>query len=276
MKQAFIAGIIVLSVLTAGSIIYAVQSSKEVGASKVAMRKIQSEVLATKQKLDEATETLTLNQQTIAFLENKITKLRSDLSNSTAETVVANQRAGDLQRQLEDERESSKRYAANIPKPVYLANGTPFFSKVVGVGGGIILTNATFSQLFGSRVIFQTQDGTSKPIQVDDLNPVILQYLQIDRDAAKVKQHELDAASATKRQADYDAVAKLQQAYAIQNIANAKIAIEQQKAADEKAARDAALETERIKANAAMVDAQKPPNQINIIQQSQQNQHVGF
>ena len=129
---------------------------------------------------------------------------------------------------------------------------------------------------FGSRVLFKLSNGSLNAVFVDDLHPLVLKYLGIDADAARAKQHQLDAATEASRQVYYEEVARQQQAMAIASVAEAKIAIELQTAADEKAARDAALETERIKANAAMVEARKPPNQINIIQQSQQSQRVGY
>ena len=242
-----------LAILTSGSIVIAVKSAKSADMRNAMIHQLQSEAVATTAKLNETTAAQDVDQKTIAFLQGEVSKLCADLSNSTARY---------------------ERYAASAPKPTYQPDGSWFFAKVAGLSGGTICSNATYHMTFGSRVFFKLSDGNLKGIEVDDLNPLVLQYLGIDSDATKVKQRELNAASAAQRQAYFDQVAMRQQANAVQSVANAKIAIEQQKAADEQAAKYAALETERIKANAAMVEAQKPPVQINNNINQQQQQQV--
>src|ERR1035437_982196 len=109
MKQTLIAVCVILAVLAGGSTFIAVKSSKSAGTNAALLRQFHSEATAAKAKLDETTAAQAVDQQTIAFMQSTISKLRSDLSNSTAESLTASQRANDLQNQLEQEKDASKR-----------------------------------------------------------------------------------------------------------------------------------------------------------------------
>lgn len=272
MKQVLFTLCVTLTVLLAASTFTAVKYSQAATKNYTLVKQLKSSSEAIQQKLDEVVSAQEEDQVAITNLNTQILKLRNNLSSANIELNNANQRVTELENQLQDERESSKRYAASVPKPIYQTDGSIYFPKVTGLNGGTILTNATYSTTFGIRVIFKLADGSRKPLFVDDLHPLVLQSLGINVDAARAKQRELDAQSTAMRQAELDANLKIQQAYAAQAIADANIAIQQKKAADEKAAKDAELETERIKANAAMVEAQKPAMQINVTQQQQQQQ----
>jgi len=272
MKQSLIAGCVVLAIIASGSTFVAFKSLKSASQSDVLAHRLQGEAAAAKSKLDESASAGAEDQKMIAFLQAETSKLRIESSNATAESFAAQQRADDLQNQLEAEKHARTQYLATIPKPLNIGTPHPFFTKVCGPDGGIIASNAMFNLTVGSRVFFTLDKGTVRGFQGRDLHPLVLQYLGLNLDTLNANQHDFDARTAADRQAWMDQVVALQKQFAIDAEAEAKIALARQQAAQVQADKQTALETERIKANAAMVEAQKPPNQINIIQQQQSQQ----
>jgi hypothetical protein len=262
MKQACIAISVILAIIASGSAYIAVKSTQSASASNILVHQLQSDGSATKAKLDENTDAEATDEKTIAFLQGEISKLRDNLSNSTAETLAASENADDLQRELYQEQESNRLYVASVPRPGYV-DGKAFFASVIGVHGGTICKDASYEMTFGSRVFFRLADGKLKGIEVDDLHPLVLHYLGVDMDAAKANQHDLNMQSAATRQRWLDQLEANAQANAIQSEANARIALASQQAAQEEADKQNALFTDRITAVAKLADAQRAPTQIN-------------
>lgn len=238
----------------------------------------QADVKLKQTQIDEFFETVSNQEQQITNFQTRLKKVSAELNANRVELASAEQKISDLEAYKKSREDKEAIYLAQVPGPLVttdeLGHKKFVFSKVVGAGGGTLLTDATFSGLYGRRLAFRADGDVIKAYDVDEMHPLMLKYLSINAEAAKVAQKHMSEAAIKQQQAQYAQMLQDQQAWAIQREANGKIAIEQQKLAAEQAAKQTELETERIKANAAMIQAQKPPNQLNIIQQSQQNQRV--
>jgi len=272
MKSIYISVGCVLSVIAAGAIIFSVHSANQNANLR---SQWQAESKASKAKLDDLTGVVESSKESIAALENKVSKLSGDLNKRASELSVANEQiqayALAEQNRVADER---KQYLESVPQPTF-DGGIYFFPKVIGAHGETLATKAAFAYITGRRLVFRPENQTSLIVDVDNVHPLVLQYLGIDAAAAKSKQQQIDARWAAKTQADRAQAALDAQAWAAKCIADAERAIEKQKADAAQQAAWAAqqqAQADQAKADAAMIEARKPPPQINIIQQSQQNQ----
>jgi hypothetical protein len=248
------------------------------------VRKLDSQTKQANAKFDDYNQTIANDQQSISLLQSNLaanlTKSKSDLADFQARLDAATKTISDFQVNESNRHDEQAKYDALVSAPALLYEAgrqVYFFSKIIGVHGGTLATNGTFGGLYGSHVAFRFENGSPKTFNVDDLHPKILQYLGIDAEAAKLNQRNMDAAYA-KNQATYFAnLTEQQRLDAINREAAAKIADEQAKADEELREKQEAAENERIKALAAeqsaqaqMIQAEKPPSQINVIQQQVQ------
>lgn len=285
MKSIYISTCCVLSVIAVGAVIFYVHSANQNANLR---SQWQAESKANKAKLAELADVVESGKESIAGLENKVSQLSNDLNKGAGELSAANEKIqayalAEKNRQDEER----KNYLASVPEPT-LVGKVFVFPKVVGIHNEILATNAAFAYITGCRLVFrpENQIQMSVVVDVDHVHPLILQYLGIDGKAVKERQRQIkeqDAADAADeaefkrvqnepyRQA-WEAGAPAREA---KRIADAQLAIEKQKA---DAAQQAALaaqqqaQADKAKADAMMINATKPPQQINVIQQNQQIQ----
>jgi hypothetical protein len=276
MKAIYISTCCVLFAIAAGAVALAVHSNNQNTNLRSQWR---AESKANEAKLAELDNAIESGKESITNLENNVSKLSDNLNKNAQELSAANDKIQTYE-MAEQNRvaEERKKYLASVPQPTFDGK-TYFFPKVVGTHDEILATNATFAYITGRSLIFRPEDQTQTaiPVDVDKVHPLILQYLGIDADAAKAKQEQIDAAWAAKSQADRTQAVLDAQAWEAKRIANAQLAIEQQKADAAQQAADAAqqqAQADKEKADAALLNAQKPPPQINVVQQSQQIQSV--
>lgn len=245
----------VLAVATVGTVIFSVHSSKQNSA-------IRSQWQAESKAIAGVVES---NKESIVALENKVSKLSGELS-AANEKIQAYALAE--QNRQDEER---KKYLASVPEPTLI--GKVFvFPKVVGSNNEILATNAAFAYLTGRRLVFRPGNQMSVVVDVDNIHPLILKYLGIDADTAKLNQQQIDAKFAADRQAGAAMTAQYVKDKQAQIEREAALAIEQEKADAAQRAAWAAqqqAEADKAKVDALMNNALNPP-QINVIQQSQQ------
>jgi len=276
MKSIYILACCVLSVIAVGAVIFSVHYASQNANLR---SQWQAESKASKAKLAELADVVESGKESIATLENKVSKLSGDLNKSAGELSAANEKiqayALAEQNRVADER---KKYLESVPQPTFDGK-TYFFPKVVSTHGETLATNAVFAFITGRRLVFRPENQTSLTVDVDNVHPLVLQYLGIDASAAKSKQQQTDAAWAAKSRADRAQAALDAQAWEARRIADAQLAIEKQKADAAQQAAWAAqqqAEADKQKADAMMINATKPPQQINVIQQSLQVQQAGW
>jgi len=276
MKQIFVLTTCVLAFATVGAVIFSVHSASQNANLR---NQWQAESKANKAKLAELADVVESGKESIAGLENKVSQLSNDLNKGAGELSAANEKiqayALAEQNRVADER---KKYLESVPQPTFDGK-IYFFPKVVGARGEILATNAVFAFITGRRLVFRPENQTSLTVDVDNVHPLILQYLGIDAAAAKSKQQQTDAAWAAKSQAERAQATLDYQAEEAKRMADAKLAIEKQKADAAQQAAWAAqqqAEADKQKADAMMINATKPPQQINVIQQSLQVQQAGW
>lgn len=274
MKQIFVLTTCALAVATVGAVIFSVHSSKQNSA-------LRSQWQAESKAFAGVVES---NKESIVALENKVSKLSDDLNKSAGELSAANDKiqAYALAEQNRQEEEREK-ILASVPKPTVV--GKVFvFPKVVGIHNEILATNAAFAYITGRRLVFRPGNQMSLVVDVDAVHPLILQYLGIDSKAVKERLRQINEQAAANAAAQAEA-ARIQlelgrqaweagaPAREAKRIADAQLAIEQQKADAALRIADAAqkqAQAEKEKADAAWLDAQKSPPQINVIQQQVQ------
>jgi hypothetical protein len=114
-------------------------------------------------------------------------------------------------------------------------------------------------------------------LNLDDAHPLMLKYLGTDAAAAKFRQFQLDKAWAAETQAQRVQAIRDEQAEEAKTESENRMLQEQRKAdaiAQTAAAAQEQADAEKEKADAAMLEAEKPP--VQIINQNQQNQPVIF
>ena len=158
------------------------------------------------------------------------------------------------------------------------------FPEVRDNNNNLRATNATFAKLSGRRLIFRPEEGVSIEMDVDEVHPAILAYLEIDVEKAKGNQSAADIAWERREISEHAQAVEQARLEQEAKEAQERIRIEQEKANAEIAKQNAqaqaiaeAAYNERMKAqaakeqaDAAMLDAGKPP--VLIIQQQQQQQ----
>ena len=275
MKTLLITICCILSIVSIGSVVTSLNSSHVTTTLRQQMKRQAAD---NKARLDELHESETTSEQTISLLQSNLGRLKRELADAKSALESANGRISGYELADRNRSDARVRYLQQVPPPKDM-QGKKFFEKVVGAEGGTLMENAFFIQLNGRRLVFRagSLDGEARSFDMDNLHPLMLEHLSINREAVIVGQKEMLAKAQVQEKARQAQALLDLQAWTIQQQANAKIELENKKAAADEAARQASLETERIKANAAMVEAQKKPMQINttVIQQQKQVQ-VGY
>ena len=265
MKKTFVLTTCLLAVATVGAVIFSVHSSKQ---NSALCNQWQAESKAFAGIVES-------NKESIVALENKVSKLSDDLNKSAGELSAANEKiqayALAEQKRKDEER---KKYLASVPEPT-LTGKIFVFPKVVGINNEILATNAAFAYLAGRRLLFRTGDSLPFVVDVDAIHPLVLKYLGIDAEAAKISKQQYDAAAAASRQANAVLTAQYERDQQATREREAALAIEQEKA--DAAARAAwaaqqQAQADKQKADALMFNALNPPQPNIIIQQQQQQQ----
>jgi hypothetical protein len=269
MKTIYITACCILTVVAGAAIIASSHYGGVAGTNQKLVQKLQSELKEANAKIENDADTISADRDSAALLKNKLDKSDNDLADAESKLASAADKISSYEA-ADQTRRDEEAEKLLVPPPV---DGV--FSKVVGVKGETLAVNATFGEQIGRKLIFRPENQPPISVDVDAIHPIILKYLGIDAAAAKQQQSRLDSAWATKTQADSVKAALDYQAALAQQQTEAQLAIEKQKA---DAAQQAALaaqqqaQADRENADAAMINAQKPPPQINVIQQSQQNQ----
>jgi hypothetical protein len=277
MKQICISTICVLAIIAVGAVAFSVHYANQTTSLR---SQWQTESKANKEKLAEYADIVESNQQVVARLEKGVSTLDGVLTDFKGQLAAANDKiqANTLaeQNRQEEQRknEEHKKNLASVPEPV-LVGKTFVFSKVVGIHNEILATNAAFAYVAGRRLIFRLGDQTPMAVDVDNIHPLILEYLGIDADAAKLNQQRLDAAYGADRRAGAALTSQYERDQQAKKEREAALAIEQEKAdaAQQQAwAAQQQAQADRQKADALMFNATKPSQPVNVIQQSQQIQ----
>jgi len=128
------------------------------------------------------------------------------------------------------------------------------FAKLIEPDGTLLLANAELTSRRGENLYFKA-NGRRKTIHVDEVHPLILQALDLDRDTIAEEQRNLDEQTLAQRLARAVRTKEAQTVYAAQ--------------AREKQATDAALERERLRIQG---ERELQRNQMIIAQQEIQEQ----
>ncbi len=277
MKYIYITICCAASLVAAWAIAHSNHNADEYAAS---ISKLRGELKSIGSQITDYKEIVVQHEKAIASLESELVKSKGELAQSKIKLDYAMQNIAGYEAELN----TKENYSRLVSPPTITTNGNDritFFSTIVGIKGGRLATNGTFGGLYGRRLVFRFASSTPRSFDVDDLHPMMLKYLGIDAEAAKLQQVQLEQARTERERADYVQSAKDQQALAIQRIAAAKIYAEQVKADEESRLKKEAAENERLKAiaaakaaDAAMIQAQKPPDQTIMIQQNEQIQQV--
>lgn len=271
MKTILIATCCLLAAITGVSLVY---SSNTKSASAVLNRKLQNQVLEQKTEIASLSEAASNTDQVVSVLQDKLVEARSKLAASETSLSVLQSKVSAYQLAEFNRTNEEALYLAQVPKPTVMGDGKKLFPKVVSVRGGMLMENGVFVGVYGRKLLFRSPEfgGTAKTFDVDDLHPLVLKYASVDADAVKLD--EKNATEAMRKRKEYQAGQFLleQQASAIQYREQMKINADNAVAQAKIKAEQDKTETDRIKANAAMIEAQKPPTQI--IMQSQQIQQT--
>ena len=174
MKYVYITLICLLSVAAAVGFF---QASKITSKSfEVALRQLQADSKAKQVQIDALTETASNADQTISNLQAQLNKIRVKLATSEQELATSEQKVSNFETDKNAREDKQAQYQAQVPAPqiIYESGHRVFlFSKVVGVGGGTLLTDATFGGLYGRKLAFRAAGGRIvKAYDVDDLHPL--------------------------------------------------------------------------------------------------------
>jgi len=231
------------------------------GQARVRAELAEAREAATRQGIE-----LRVSRETAAQLEQKLTEVAEVLSQTTEKLAETSQRlaAGET-------RQTNAPAGGQKPAGQPVANPAPAperelnlltLAELPGAKGGVLATNVTFAGLSGRRLIFRRAEGPPTAFDVDDVHPATLARLNVDPDAAKQRQYELDQqkrahaeAAARAYQTRLAAAQKLAEQEAARRRDQAREAEEQRKIAEERALKLEALEIERQKAQAALRQA---------------------
>jgi len=276
MKQIFISTICILTLITVGAVAFSVHCSKQTATLRSQCNQWQIESNLTTAKLVDYADIVKSNQEVVATLENKVSLLNRILIDYKGELNAASDKIQTFARFEQNRQdEELQNHLPAVPEPTLI--GKMFvFPKVVGIHNEILATNAAFAYLTGRRLVFRPGNEMSVVVDVDNIHPVILQYLGIDPDAAKLNQQQIDAKKAAVMQAGAVLTAQYERDQQAKREREAALAIEQEKADAAQRAAWAAqqqADVDKQKVNALIDSALNPP-QINVIQQQQQIQTI--
>src|ERR1700734_348320 len=186
----------VLSAFVIGAITLSVHYSKQVTQTR---QQWQSDTHLANIKLDDYADITESNRQVIASLQREAGQLNALLAvtnDLNAQLASANAKIQSLEA-VEQQRESD---AILIPPPTVIGNAF-FFPRVLSAENLVLATNATFAYITGRRLVFHPENQIAVVVDVDKINPLILQYLGIKPENAKAKQAKIDAANVEYQQA---------------------------------------------------------------------------
>ncbi len=235
--------------------------------------KLETQAATSKAQIESDAELIESNHQAIADLKKQLGELNNKLAQSTEQLATANQKNLGLEK-AEQQRLADEAKRKMVPPPLVNSDGTYLFPKVVNRDGEVLMQSANFISLAANHLlVFRSGDQSSRSFEMDNIHPLILQYLHIDPEVVKEKQRRIEAQGRIEV-----ANSKIQSAIRAQSDEeqrryNAQLSVEQQKAAAAQQAADAAQAqaiADKQKADAILLNAQKPPQQIQIIQQNRQ------
>jgi hypothetical protein len=217
------------------------------------------------------------NQQAIATLTKRLAEMNTRIKDSAEQLASANAIIVELEKaQRQKVADEEKRKL--VPPPLISDTGTYFFPKIVNRNGIVVMQDASYISIAANHlVVFRSADQTSKSFEIDEIHPLILEYLHINPGELKEKQRRIDAQGRIALEN-----AKIQTAIGMKQDEerrryDAQLAIEQQKAlaAQQQAnALQAQADADKQKADAILLNATKPSQNIQVIQQNKQT--VGY
>lgn len=248
-------------------------------------------------RLHDSQATSDTRQQTVELLQTKLDKMTEILTNSTARLRAAEESIRGFELAAEEARhkqEDTKRMLAEVPPPSVAvergSNGKETkvftFAKLLDRSGNLVVADATFSGLYGRRLVFHSPNVPAGAVafDVDDLHPAVLYHLSIDADAARTKQERMDIGKRAEAVAGYQAALVAEAERRKSWEAAERVRIEQEKANAELATQQAQQQAiaataynEGLKARAAarMADAAMiqalNPQPTTLIQNLNQN-----
>lgn len=77
------------------------------------------------------------------------------------------------------------------------------FAKVLGKDGQLLAADVEFGSLYGRRLVFRRAAGSPLAFDVDEVHSDVLAHLQIDPDAAKYQQTQMDLQKKQREEAAY-------------------------------------------------------------------------
>ena len=270
-------GIIVCCVLTivASASFYGYRKSSDTVSNLKG--KIEAQAVSNKAQLDSDAEQIESDKKVIAEFKKQIEGLKNQYGQTSEQLAAANKKITDFER-VEQKRLAEEERRNAVPPPLLNADGTYLFPKVVNRAGATLMQNANFLSFAANHLlVFRITDQVSRSFEMDDIHPLILEYLHIDPQAAKDKQKRLAAQGRVEMDNAKIQAAIRAQADEENRRYNAQLSVEQQKAAAAQQAANAAqaqAEADKQKADAILLNAQKPVQKIQIIQQNQQS--VGY
>lgn len=277
---------IVCAILAAIFAVFAVSSRIENGKLKAKVAKEGKVAFTTSQALDIA-------QSDLAALEAKLAETTGLITNQTSHIASLQGRLEDLSKMTEQLRslsagadlsEQPATWSAEVaaPETVILADEDGretksfIFGKLKGSDGLTLGTNATFIRAIGRSLLFRMATGSRAKFDLDEVHPGVLTYLGVDVAESSKAQKVIE--EQRKRGQARDAI--LGQMLASKWSEDAKQRFEQGLRAGEVAAKQAAADAQehlaqaqslsaqaaQKAANAAIINAGRPPVQVNVRQ----------
>ncbi len=272
MKTFAISLCFVLLVVTVGAIALSVHYSNQAATFR---HQWQADSRLANAKLDNYAAVTESNQEIIANLEpkaNQLNVLIAVTNDLGARLQAANGRIQTLEAAVRQQETDE-----NLIPPPTIKDNAFYFPKVLSAQNLVLASNATFAYITGKRLVFHPENQIAVVVDVDDINPLILQYLGINADNAKAKQAQMDAAYAADRQAGAIAQAQYAKQMEAQGEREAALAVQQEQAdaaMRQAQAAQAQAAADKEKADAAMLNASKPQQPIIVIQQQQQQKVI--
>ena len=231
---------------------------KALNESKLAITEQDASVVALEKQVDELTEVLT---QSTEKLQQATAALSAPPPARQAPPPMTAAEVSRLQSAVKEPTVTTETDLTGKESRKYV------FPELIDPTGKTLASNMEYTQQYGSRVAFKSETGKPAIYEAEDLHPGILAHLGIDLYEAKRKQEELDD-----QRKKHKEIARLQQA--ARQKAQRLAAIEEAKRADarqkEKFERDAKLAqiaNDRLRAEAAMrqadaaiMESQRPPD----------------
>jgi hypothetical protein len=137
------------------------------------------------------------------------------------------------------------------------------FAQLPAADGHTLMTSAEYRGAIGNRLMFSSAGAAARTFEYRELHPGVLAHLSLEPAELEAQQTELDEkktqaeyAAQKAREARAAAEKRYQEALQAARLVQSRIAADRKKAAFEENLRLQALETERMKAEAAMLQAE--------------------